>query len=161
MISEVFRISETQVFLAAANITGIAPVGTDSGATYLRGAYRKFTDCTDGGLFRQPVDTAVNDSLSGRVKTIIWNLAGAANITFAWVDMDGVVIPFWPQTGAVLPVAGFFDPQQTVLIPPQGYLRVTATGPITGAINVVWDYGFTQDLFQQIPGLGFSSHVSP
>ncbi len=148
-----FSTVQAHFFGAGAAVTGVAPNGVDSLETKERGRYRKWTACTDGGLFGHERAATVHGSVSGALRNIIWSLPSVTAVTFTWVDMDGLLVPWTVNAGA----QGIFDAQQPMLFTRQGYLRVSGTGAIGaagGAIVTVWEQGFADDLYAQFGALG-------
>lgn len=151
-----FASVQAQFFNNGAALTGVDPNGVDSGevgaTARLRGRYRKWTACTDGGLFGFEHAATDHQSPSGMLRNILWNLPGVTAITFAWIDMDGLVVPW--NTNAGTP--GIVDMQQQLLFMPRGHLRVTATGNLNaaGVILTLWEKGLVDDTFAHVASLG-------
>jgi hypothetical protein len=148
---------QAHFFNAGAAVTGVAPNGVDSNALettmQLRGRYRKWTACTDGGLFGFDRAATVHESPSGALRQVIWSLPGVTNVTFAWIDMDGLVVPWNINAGA----QGLLDMQQNMLFMPRGYLRISATGAVGlggGSIVTTWEKGIQDDPFAHLKTLG-------
>lgn len=158
-----FQVVQAHFLANNADLTGVLPVGTDSEQTKLRGRYRKWTACTNGGLFQQPVAATVHASMSGLVRCVMWNLPGVTSILFSVVDMDGLETVFWTPTGVASTARGFWDPQQQPLILPGGAFKVSGTGKLTaaGSIVVYWDDGLEQDLFKEIASAGTELRPPP
>lgn len=135
-----------------AAVTGVAPNGVDSVETKLRGRYRKWTGCTDGGLFGFEHAATVHGSPSGALKHILWNLPGVTAVTLTWVDMDGLEVVWNANAGT----PGLVDMQQLMVVTPQGHNKVSVTGVLTspGAIVTIWEKGFEDDVFAHLKTLG-------
>lgn len=152
----VFASVQAQFLDLGAALTGVAPNGTDSGevlaTSKLRGRYRKWTGCTDGGLFGFEHAETEHSSPSGMLRQIVWSLPGVTNVTFAWVDMDGLLIPWNINAG----LQGILDMQQSLLVLPQGHLRVSVTGNLSaaGGIVTLWEGGWMDDMMAHVKSVG-------
>ena len=152
-----FQECQCQVFALGAALTGVLPNGVDIGSVgttaRIRGRYRRWDACTDGGLFQQPqwpttVPGYIHRSFSARLRSVIWNLPGITNMIMSMIDMDGVETPFWPNTGTASTARGWLDPQQTIWLPHRGSFKIIGTGNLSGvgSIRVEWDAGWQPGL---------------
>lgn len=149
-----FQILQLHQFSAGAALTGVAPNGTDSVQTHLRGHYRIWSACTDGGLFGQEQADTIHDSPPGKIMKVLWNLPGISNMIFSWVDFQTVPvsIPFWPDTGTASTVRGSFNLSQSLQVVPAGALKIEGTGNLSGpgSILVQWEGDLNTDAMKDI-----------
>lgn len=151
-MANVFAAIQAHKFAVGAAVGGVAPTGTDSEETLLRGLYRKWDACTDGGLFTFWSAPTVHASHSGCLRQIAWNLDGMTDIKFSWLDAAGWEVVFAEPTVDI----GLLDLQQVMLVLPRGAIRVVATGVTKANAGIVtwWEKGLADDALAHLPVLG-------
>lgn len=135
-------------------LTGVTPNGTDNGESLLRGRYRLYTNCTNGGLIE--MDSSLKDGF--RIERVSFNLTGVTAVNLYVRSPQGIDFLVGDYTGA----AGYYEWRQGgTLVPPGFTFKAVATGTLSaaGGIMFVLSQGWKESAYQSNNVLG--REVSP
>lgn len=128
------------------DVTGVAPAGgsmVDSEETLYRGQYRKWTACTDAGLFALPGTL----DAGWRMERLVWTLTGLSAVKVNLVDEDAVVYQLLSSSAA----SGNYAPGENggLLVLPGWSVQVVGTGTLSadGRLIAFAAPGWRTDIF--------------
>lgn len=163
MALEVTPICISQLFNAGASVTGVAPNGVSSAETKLRGAWLKFTGCTDGGLISMPIRDIEGEPVepgttevmrmgtSVAMQSMFYDLPGSAGVVLSMVDPDNVAFRF----AATNTDYGEYNPNWPTLIMPGWRVKI-----VQKAVGVLTNPGYIWAFFSVFAmGQGMFTHI--